>query len=340
MKNSRLFSFAVLGLAALALAGCPREPRLAVSATSHHFGVIDATTSTFETEWTFQVFNNGAANTTLVFTVAASEPWITVEPSKTTSTGPNDKVDVKVTIDREFSAKSNGLPFASGKVTVSASVGSKEVAISTAPNYFTQRFLSGTDLEFLALTFTPNEGPSFYSQTKSIIANFPTDVTGAAFLDFDVFGDPISAGLFGDEKVSFYGVEYDRLFISSSGWISFGKAGNNPVTVGDHFKVPQISALAVDATAPGSQVTYLQEADKLVITYENVPTAGVPGFNNNFQIELFFDGTIQISYLDVDPLVSGVVGLSVGAGVGGLPPADFIESDLTDVNTSPLKTSY
>lgn len=326
-------------LTATLLAGCPPAAKLSVSATSHHFG-INTTTQEYETTFAFQVWNSGSANTTLVFSATATEPWIELDVPKTTSTGPSDKVTVTVTINREYSeAKSATVGFASGQIDVTASVGTASVGVTTAPDYFTEDVINGGDLEGLALKFTPNGGPSFYEETKVPITQFPTDVSTGTFpLDFDVFGDPVRAGLFGGEKVSFYGVEYDELFISSDGWISFGTEGNSPLSLGAHFAVPQISALPVDATAPGAKVSYLQDEDKLVITYENAPTAGAPGFNNNFQVELFFDGTLQISYLDVDPAINGVLGLSLGIGQNNQAPSDFLESDLTDVNTGTLKT--
>lgn len=340
MVNNKIWAACCLALAGTLLAGCPPAPKLGVSTTSHHFG-IDPNTQTYETVFAFQVFNSGCEGTDLVFSATATEPWISLDVPSTTSTGKDDKVTITVTIDREYSeAKSTATGFATGAIEITSSVGSATVGITTAPNYFTANIINGGGLEGLALTFKESNGPSFYEETKTPITGFPTDVSSADTygLDFGLFGDPIRAGLFGGETVPFYGMDYDTLFISSDGWVSFGEAGNTPATLGDHFAAPQISLLPVDATAPGAKVSYLQEADKLVITFENVPTAGAPGFGNNFQLELFFDGTIQISYLDVDPVISGVVGLSVGNGANGVPPTDFLESDLTNVNTGTLKT--
>lgn len=341
MLKSKLLTVACLLLAGTFLAGCPTAPKVGVSVTSHHFG-IDPNTSEYETVFAFQVWNSGASGTTLVFNATADEPWISLDIPKTSSTGPDDKVTITVTIDRSYSeAKSANVGFAKGNINITSSVGDATVAITTAPDYFTQDLNAGSDIDGLALTFTPNNGPSFYEETVRNISNFPVDVDTADTtpLDFSIYGDPIRAGLFGDEKVSFYGVEYDELFISSDGWVSFGEPGNTPATLGDHFAKPQISLLPVDATAAGAKVTYLQESDKLVITYENVPTAGAPGFNNNFQLELFFDGTIEVAYKDVDPAISGVIGLSVGAGQNGVPPTDFLESDLSHPNTGTIKAN-
>lgn len=328
-------------LTATLLAGCPPAAKLSVSAKSHHFGV-NTITQEYETTWAFQVWNSGSNGTTLVFEATASEPWIELDVPKTTSTGPDDKVTVTVTINRDYSeAKSEVPDFASGVVTVTASVGEAEVGVTTAPEYFTEVVSDGGELDGLALTFTPNGGPNFYEPSKSEISEFPTpiDAKAAAYpLDFAAYGDPIRAGLFGGKKISYYGEEYDTLYISSDGWISFGAPGNSPISVAEHFANAQVSGLPVDALAPGATVSYLQDSDKLVITYQNAPTSGAPGFNNNFQVELFFDGTLQVSFLDVDPAVNGVIGLSLGIGDGTSAPEDFLESDFSEFNTGTLKT--
>lgn len=338
------FLMVLVLVAGLALTGCPKkEPELAVSATSHHFGIdpnSDPNAPEYETEWQFQVWNSGHEDTELVFDASANQPWVTLDIPDHTSEGPDDRITVTVTIDRFYSEVAKAAPqWASAIITVSSSVANELIEISTAPEYFTQSFSAGTDLEGLALTFTPNGGPSFYEQTVEEIDDFPTDPAGGLVLDFDFMGDPIQAGLFGEGTVPFYGMYYDTLYISSGGWVSFGEPGQAPETLGDHFAASQISALNVDGTHPNAMVSYLQEEDKLIITYENAPTADAPGFGNDFQLEMFFDGRIRVSYPSVDPAMSGVIGLSSGLGAGGLPPADFTQSDLSESNTAPMKAA-
>lgn len=330
------FSLTLPALAAtLVLSGCPFGPRLNVSTDVLRFD-FDTVTQNYETVETFVVSNTGRAE--LDFTIASDQPWVSVSPSSGTAVTSETPVTITVTVDREFSSAKSA-DFSDATLTITSNGGDEEVLATVAPDYFTQAFAPGqVDLDGLALDFTPNGGPSFYAATQSEIDEFPTDPSdGRGFpLDFGAFGDPVEAGLFGSATVSYYGEEYDTLFISSDGWVSFGEPGNSPVTVDDHFEVPQISGLPVDATQAGSVVSYQQDEEKLTITYENSPTKGVPGFGNNFQIQLFFNGRLQLSFLDVDPALNGVVGLSNGAGANGSAPNDFVPSDFSEFNTGEL----
>lgn len=327
----RLLSFSLVAsviLAGLLLTGCPREPALSVSTKALHFGV-DPDTNAYVTERTFAVWNSGHCNTVLGVSVSADKDWIEVTPAYAESSSQEDRIVVTVRIDRAYSMLKTAPEYASGTVEVSAPNGVQLVAVTTAPEYYTESFDGSTDLEGMTLRFTPNAGPSFYGLEVLDAGAFPVDPAGGAVLDFDVEGDPICAGLLGEgECVPFYEVDYDVVYVSSQGWISFGAPGNTASNLGSHFAVPQISALAVSASGGDAVVSYLKTAENLVITYENAPTQGTPGFGNNVQVEIRCDGIIQITYLDVDPLITGVAGLSSGAGVNGGPPPDFVESDL------------
>jgi hypothetical protein len=193
-------------------------------------------------------------------------------------------------------------------------------------DWFTQVFTDGNDLDGLQLNFTPDDGPNGYTQVNSVVSDFPTDPTGGLILDFDAMGDPVMAGTEGGEEVPFYGDLYDTLYLSSQGWISYGEEGTAPTTLGSHFSTAQISVLPVDATVDGSMVSYLQDDEKLVVTYEDVPGAAKAGLNT-FQVELFFNGFIRINYVDIDPLVTGIVGLSFG---GTVYQREFVPSILSN----------
>ena len=321
----------------LALSGCPLGPRVDVDKEVLRFD-FDSATGEYEVVEELVVSNTGQDG--LDFTISSDQPWATVSPASGTGLLADGTVTVTVTIDREFSNTKAATDFSTATLTITSNGGEAEVLATVAPDYFTEVFGVGdADIEGLAVTYTPNGGPSFFEATQSSITDFPTDPdAGRAFpLDFDAFGDPVKAGLFGDEKISYYGEEYDTLYISSQGWISFGKAGSDPTTVDDHFETPQISGLPVDATVAGSTVSYLQDDEKLVITYEDAVTKGAPGFPNDFQVELFYDGVVQLSFVNVDPAFSGVLGLSGGFGGGGSAPDDFVPSDFSGYNTGELK---
>lgn len=325
-------------LATLALSGCPFGPRLETSANVLRFN-FDNVTQEYDTVETFTISNSGRG--TLNFGVTVDQPWISVTPAAGANLSGDASVTITVTVNRDFSTL-KAADFSTAEILVASNGGDKIITATVAPDYFTEVFSPGqADIDGLALTFTPNGGPSFYEGTQSAITEFPTDpADGRAFpLDFDAFGDPVKAGLFGGKTVNFYGEEYDELYISSEGWVSFGEPGNSPVTPDDHFENPQISGLPVDATQSGATVSYQQDADKLTITYENAATKGVPGFGNDFQIELFFDGVTQLSFLNVDPALSGIVGLSGGFGQNGQRPGDFVPSDFSGLNTGTLKSS-
>ncbi len=331
MKRSFITYSCLTLVATLSLMGCPPDvAELGVSMNNLHFGV-DVETEVYETVKQFDVLNKGGSDTTLVFAIVVDQPWISVSPENGTIAG-NDSMTISVTIDRSYT-ETKGLDFATGELTINASNMQKKVGVTTAPNYYTQEFDGDFDLGGKQLWLTPSSGLSYYYLQTAESNVFPTDPTGGLLLNFDSFGDPIAASPLGNQEVPFYGVHYDTLYISSGGWISFGAPGNNPDSLGDHFAVPQISILPVDGTYPGSMVSFLQDAEKLIITYENVPSAADPSVTNHFQVEMFFDGTIRITYPNVDPLISGVIGLSAGVGENGEPPVDFLESTL---NTNPI----
>lgn len=322
--------------AAFALSGCPFGPRLSVSTENIHLN-FDTVTQTYETEESFVLSNSGRGE--LDFDISVDQPWVTITPIAGTGVTGDTPVTINVQVDRAYSEKE--VAFNVATLTISSNGGEETVTVTVAPDYFTQAFAPFTfDLDESALTFVPDGSVNFYNATTAHVEEFPTDPEEARGfpLDFEAFGDPVRAGLFGDETVEYYGKSYDEIFISSQGWISFGEQGNNPTTIDDHFEHPQISGLPVDATQPGSLVTYLQDEEKLVVTYENAPTKG-SSFTNDFQFEMYFDGTLQLTFLNVDPALSGVVGLSGGFGRAGQAPADFVPSDLSEVNTGTVKVS-
>ena len=192
-------------------------------------------------------------------------------------------------------------------------------------DHFTQMFdTGGLDLSYKSVTFTPDGSADFYAACTRPISSLPTDPTG---------GTPIAVTddsfelltLSGGQQVSLYGVTHGALFVGSNGYITFGSGDSDySPTLLDHFRLPRISALFHDLVPSGSgPVSWKQLSDRVAVTFLSVPDYGGIG-SNTFQMELFFDGRIVISYLNM-AASDGITGLSDGTGI----PASFVQSDLS-----------
>ncbi len=209
--------------------------------------------------------------------------------------------------------------------------------VTFTKDYFTQEYTAGVDLGFKSLTFTPDNSFNFFDAAMNdpVTAFLTTPAAGDNITSLFAQTDPVERSTSG---ISFYGVEYDSFFVGSSGIISFGANAENASadTLAQHFAVPQISALSTMDARAGGKVSITTTSTRVAVTYENVPAVGkAAGDIVNVQVELFFDGTIRLTYLDVIAS-SGIVGLSNGPGT---TPADFVPSDLTSYNTSGGKTA-
>jgi hypothetical protein len=197
------------------------------------------------------------------------------------------------------------------------------------PDYFTEQFESGFDLDNNAFTFTPNGSPAFYSVCRETVTNFFTNPTGGNFLFLDGEDhddDFVSITLSGTNQVSIYGIHRQTLFFNSNGHITFD-AGETDYTesISDHFTRPRVAALFRDLNvSQGGADSWMELSNRFVATWDGVPEYDA-GNINRFQIEMFFDGRIRITYLQIDA-ARGVAGLSKGTGI----PAGFEESDFSN----------
>jgi len=199
------------------------------------------------------------------------------------------------------------------------------------PDYFTEEFLSDNDLDNVSLTFTPDASADFYDGCAEAIASLPVDPSGGTALVFSPSADDgyANAVLTGGQTVSLYGTSYGDFWVGTNGYITF-TAGDSDYTetLADHFDTPRISGVFDDLNpSVGGTVSWKQLADRAVVTWEAVPEYGTSN-SNTFQIEMYFSGTIVISYLDV-AVLDCISGLSSGGGV----PGDFFESDLSTMGT-------
>ncbi|MFH1748050.1 MAG: C25 family cysteine peptidase [Planctomycetota bacterium] len=190
-------------------------------------------------------------------------------------------------------------------------------------DYFTQQFTSGFDLEYLTLTFTPDGSGNFYALCGEEAAELPVDPAGGTSVSLG--DDGFALVTVSGETVPFYGVAYDRYYIGSNGFVTFtGGDTDYSETLAEHFSIPRIAPLYDDLYPPGGgTISWKQLADRAVVTFDNVPEISTSN-SNTFQVEMFFDGMLRITWLRVD-VNDAIVGLSAGGGM----PDDYVAYDLS-----------
>ncbi len=198
--------------------------------------------------------------------------------------------------------------------------------------FYTEWFVTNrpVDLAYRSLTFVPQSNAAKYTICIDSIVQLPVDPAGGQAL---TLGDDDFAqvDLAGGKQVRLFGQPYGQVFVGSNGYLTFVTGDTKSfTTAANHFSMPRVSALFADLnpSARGS-VRVQQLADRFVATYSDVPlfVSGVytPQNSHTFQIELFFDGTVRITWqgLFTD---SAIVGLSPGTGVpGNYESDDFSE---------------
>lgn len=308
--------------------GCEQErEELKVSPETLHFAPEESLKF-------IDVTYNGKSR--LAVAVQSNKDWLRVTPTEFVL-GPNDKVSIQVYLDRDYAHIEKAYPsYSTGTVFINSFLKSQSVPVTTAPNYFTEIFEGNVDLMNRSLTFVPNKSINVYQLTVNQITKFPVDTTGATPIGFTQKQNVFKLVIPENRRVLFYEKSYDTLFISANGWVGFGEPKKVPISPTTdpkrelmyYFYAPQLTAFPVNALA-GGKVTYQILQNRVVITYENVPTAGreQSGQLNSFQIELFFTGKISLYYLNLDTSATGIVGLSFGAGQITIP-SGFVETDL------------
>lgn len=189
---------------------------------------------------------------------------------------------------------------------------------------FTELFAGDNQLDHRSLTLTPDGSISYYTACLTTgVTNFPSDPAGGTTLNLD---DDDYASITWDNGLSlpFYGTPHTNLFVGSNGYLTFG-SGDNQYTesLANHFNLPRLSAFFNDLNpATAGTVSWKAWSNRVAITYQAVPEYSVAS-TNTFQIELFSNGTLRITWLDLTAQ-GGLVGLSRGLGV----PPDYQESTL------------
>ncbi len=200
-------------------------------------------------------------------------------------------------------------------------------------NYFTERFLPGAcDLSGVSITFIPDGSDNFYSACQSYIDSLPIDPqSGTAVFDLSQGSNDermATVYLTNGKSISLYGQLWSVLHICSNGYIAFDSTAiNYNFDLYEHFSRPHISMYNSDLNPPmGDSVTWQQLEDQVVVTFAGVPEFGTSVLRK-FQTQMYYDGTIVLSWLNVSGNTKDVgVGLSAGGGM----PTMFVASDFTD----------
>ncbi len=192
------------------------------------------------------------------------------------------------------------------------------------PDYFTELFPS-FDLDNMAIEFAPNGSVDFYGTCSFETTVLPSDPAGGTQLPLN---DTASAtiNLSPGHAVLLYGVSYTTLYVNANGNITFDAPDSDSTeSIDEHFEVPRISVFYDDLDpSEGGQVSWKELSDRVVISWVDVPEDGL-GNDLTFQVEMFYDGRIQLAWLDI-PATDGLVGLSAG----GNTPIDYFTSDLSE----------
>jgi len=275
----------------------------------------------------FTLFNTGS--NALNWTATTNADWLTASPSAgALATGASVVVTVSLT------AAASALPTGiySGTVfftnTISG-LGQARVFLLRVgqPDYFTELFEGDFDLENTAFTFTPDGSTSFYSACRESVTNFFTDPSGGTVLSLS--DDSFSTRTISGGSVSLYGRSTNVVHVGSNGHLTYDEGSTDfTESTSDHFALPRVAALFRDLNPVQGGTVYWQElSNRVAATWDRVTEYGA-GNSNSFQIEMFFDGRIRITYLHVDAS-RGLAGLSRGLGL----PLGFDESDLSDAGT-------
>jgi hypothetical protein len=197
-----------------------------------------------------------------------------------------------------------------------------EVTTPYQRDHFTRQYSSANNLQFRQLVFTPEDSPNGYALCTGPASALPVDP--AAHTALELADDDFAEILLDGAELPFYGVAYPGVYVGSNGILTFesGSAAFQ-VSLENHFAAPRLALWNRDFNPAGTDaVRWAQLPDRLVVTYLAIKEWNT--FNQNtMQAELFFDGTLRLTYLAMDTR-NGIVGLSEGGGLpAGLTASNF-----------------
>ena len=192
------------------------------------------------------------------------------------------------------------------------------------PDFFTEEFVADNDLDGRVLLFGLDMGQEGYSLCTRPVSALPTNPAGGNTLSLSDDGTA-QVVLSGGKTVQLYGQSYGSLWVNANGNLTFTSGdGDYTESLSEHFAVPRVAACYDDFNpAAGGTVSWKQLANRVAVTWQNVPEYNTSN-QNTFQIELFFNGVVRLSYLAV-AATDGIAGLSEGEG---LDPG-YLETNLS-----------
>ncbi len=195
----------------------------------------------------------------------------------------------------------------------------------TQRDYFTESFGTGQtfDLGNRTLCYIPDGSANYYRLCGPTATALPTDPSGGTVLTLSDDGNqPVTL----TTPVKLYGATYSTIYVNSNGNITFNSGdGTSSETLTAHFSRARVAPLFNDFNpAAGGQVSVKKLTDRVAVTWLNVPHWNTGG-QNTFQVEMFYNGEIHITYLTLSE-TDGIAGLSNGGGT----PSDFAESNLSN----------
>jgi hypothetical protein len=198
------------------------------------------------------------------------------------------------------------------------------VTTADAPNFFTEEFLGDHDLDQTTVVLQPSNDADGYALCLRTPNGFPTDPAGGTAVSLSDDGSTLVT-LTGGKTVKHYGTTHASFYINANGNLTFGAPdGDYTESLAEHFGLRRVAALWDDLNpAAGGTVSRKQLTDRVAVTWQNVPEYSTTN-QNSFQIELFFDGRIRMTYLAIASTDS-IAGLSEGLGLSPF----FVETNVS-----------
>ncbi|MEN6308588.1 MAG: S8 family serine peptidase [Anaerohalosphaeraceae bacterium] len=288
----------------------------------------------FQPESTSYTIRN-ISEESIQWSISNSSDWLDIDPAGGTLE-PAQAVEISATLNSSVllltpNQYQDSIEF--NNITRYTKQTREAILIVKCPDKFTEQFdTSGNDLSYMTLTLMPSDSKSKYRicvepDSVSSLSDENTSETYISLADDDF----VEVSFADNKQFSFFGLPYNSVFISSNGYLTFGRGDiEYQASLLNHFSIPRISGVFTDLTPVNSHcISYQQTSDSFTVTYDNIPMYGDKAKTVSFQIVLHFsDGFIQMKYLDMQQ-INGICGISDGTGM----VASFENSDLSTNKT-------